>query len=191
MIFFFVRSSHIWLLFNFFFPYFSLFSGSGNSLALSDVNKTKSPHQMNVSTATKWRNLGASDGNFRKCVKGGGVVGGVPPPLWKPRFLENSGEGFVWEGKHWGFDSDIFENWVEERIPQISKLSLHIFNGGPGLSSVVDLWGFCLGVWRPSESLGEGSGNWRGLSGEGMGSNLLCVGVSVCWRDCCGGGGEV
>lgn len=39
-----------------------------------------------------------------------------------------------------------FENWVEERIPQISKLSLHIFNGGPGLSSVVDLWGFCLGV---------------------------------------------
>lgn len=79
----------------FFFFLISLFSGSGNSLALSDVNKTKSPHQMNVSTATKWRNLGASDGNFRKCVKGGGVVGGAPPPLWKPRFLENSGEGFV------------------------------------------------------------------------------------------------
>ena len=60
-------------------------------------------------------------------------------------------------------------------------------NGGPVLNSVVNLWGFCWGVWRPSGSLGVGSGSWRGLKEEGRGSNWLCAEGSVCWRGRCGG----
>lgn len=59
-------------------------------------------------------------------------------------------------------------------------------NGGPVLNSVVNLWGFCWGVWRPSESLGVGSGSWKDLK-EGRDSNWLCAQGSVCWRGRCGG----
>lgn len=60
-------------------------------------------------------------------------------------------------------------------------------NGGPVLNSVVNLWGFCWGVWRLSESLGVGSGSWKDLKEEGRGSNWLCAEGSVCWRGRCGG----
>lgn len=60
-------------------------------------------------------------------------------------------------------------------------------NGGPVLNSVVNLWGFCWGVWRLSGSLGVGSGSWKDLQEEGRDSNWLCAEGSVCWRGRCGG----
>ena len=60
-------------------------------------------------------------------------------------------------------------------------------SGGPVLNSVINLWGFCGGVWRLSESLGVGSESWKGLKEEGRDSNWLCAEGSVCWRGRCGG----
>lgn len=60
-------------------------------------------------------------------------------------------------------------------------------NGGPVLNSVVNLWGFCWGVWRLSGSLGVGSGSWKDLKEEGRDSNWLCAEGSVCWRGRCVG----
>lgn len=80
--------------------------------------------------------------------------------------------------------------WGQNRVGQILYFSNGFSsfpNGGPVLNSVVNLWGFCWGVWRPSESLGVGSGSWKDLKEEGRDSNWLCAEGSVCWRRRCGG----
>lgn len=73
--------------------------------------------------------------------------------------------------------------------PAFSNGSSSFPNGGPVLNSVANLWGFCWGVWRLSESLGVGSGSWKDLKEEGRDSNRLCAEGSVCWRGRCGGFG--
>lgn len=113
----------------------------------------------------------------------------------------------LWSHRIWGrAEKKLIRNWILQNVrdekgavgglrgrkrgatnPAFSNGFSSFPNGGPVLNSVVNLWGFCWGVWRLSESLGVGSGSWKGLKEGGRDSNWLCAEGSVCWRGRCGG----
>lgn len=113
----------------------------------------------------------------------------------------------LWSHCIWGWgEKKLIRNWILQNVrdeqgavgglrgrkqggtnPAFSNGFSSFPNGGPVWNSVVNLWEFCWGVWRLSESLGVGSGSWKDLKEEGRDSNWLCAGGSVCWRGRCGG----
>lgn len=99
----------------------------------------------------------------------------------------DSSERKIWQGTVGGCGEEL--GWDTSCISNVGCFFFFFSsfpNDDPALSSVVDLWGFYWEVWRLSESLGVGNGNWLGLKEESRGSNWLCAEGSVCRRGYCG-----